>query len=109
MARRYAVAAVYKIQMGVYLNHMYRFLIGKGVDAGDIDGMIPANHNGQRAGSQNLAYAKFDVGMAFIGFRVDDIGITQVNNTHIACEVCGVIFVVIGTGMTERKPRRWAM
>ena len=103
MARGDPVTAVYKIQMGVNLNHMHGLLIGKGVDARDIDGMIPAHHNWQRACGQNLTHAKFNVGMAFVSFSMDDIGITQINDPHIACQICGVIFVVIGTGMTKRK------
>jgi hypothetical protein len=103
MARSHPMTAVHKIQMGVNLNHMHGLLLGKGVDAGDIDGMIPADHHWQRAGGQNLAHTKFNIGMAFIRFRMDDIGITQINDTHIACEVCRVILMVIGTGMTERK------
>ena len=64
---------------------MYRFLLGKGVDAGDIDGMIAAHHNWQRARGQNLTHAKFNVGMAFVSFRMDDISITQINDPYIAC------------------------
>ena len=103
MAVAHTMADIDKIKMGINLQNMDITLIVKRIDAGDIDGMIPANYNWQRASGQNLTHAKFNVGMAFISFRMDDIGITQINDTHIACEVCRVILMVIGTGMTERK------
>ena len=96
-----AVADVDEIEMGVDLQDMDRPLIVEGADAGDVDGMVAADGDGQRARLEDGADALFDVGVAGFGIGMDDVGIADIHHADIGAQIGDVIFMVISPGMAE--------
>jgi hypothetical protein len=74
-----AVAHVDEIQVGVDLDDMDR-AARKGADAGDVDRMVAAQDDRERPRVQNGADAGFDVGVAFLGVGMDDVGVADVDD-----------------------------
>ena len=100
MAQGDAVAFIDKIQMGIDLDHMDGTVLfaifGKGVDARDVDRMVTANGDRDRARFKDSPDAVFDIGVAFLGLGVDDIGVPQIDNPDVLAQIGRVILVVIG-------------
>jgi len=104
MAKAHAMALIDKIQMGVNLHHMYGSMFAEGIDAGNVDGVIAAKHDGQRTCRENFSHAQFDVGVTLHCVGVDDVGIADIH--HANClQVSDVILMVIGAGVAEGEKR----
>ena len=67
-------ALVDKVQMCVDLHHVDVAAALEGIDAGNIDGVVTAEHDGQRSGVENGADPGLDIGVALDGIGVHDIG-----------------------------------
>ena len=106
MAVTHAMALIDKVEMGVDLDDVNIALIIKRIDAGDINRMIATNNDRQRTGFQNCANPCLNVCVALDGIRMNDIGITHIDELKLAFRQIGdVVLMVIGTGMTEREKR----
>ena len=100
-----AVADIDEIKVGVDLEDVDIALALKGVDAGDVDGVIAAYDHGEGARGEGGAHACLDIGVALVRVCVDDIGIAHVHDAHIACEVGCVILVVICACVAKGEER----
>ena len=103
MAHLYPVAFIDKIQMRVDLQDVDRTLVGKGLDTGDVDGMVAANDHRQGPRAQDRLNACADIGMALRCVGMHDVGIADVNDAHRLRQVGRVIFVVIGPRMAKAE------
>ena len=103
MAVAHAMADIDKIKMGINLQNMDITLIVKRIDAGDIDGMIATDHNGQRSGGQDSTHTTFNIRVAGLCICVNDISIANIHHPHIAPQIGAIILMVIGPRMAERK------
>ena len=101
-----AVALVDEVEMRVDMQDVDRSLAGEGLDAGDVDRMVAADHHRERAGVEDGADAGGDVGVASHGVGMDDVGVADVDDPHRLGKVDGVVLVVIGAGMAEGEERR---
>ena len=106
VAEPHAVPLVDEIQMRVDLHHVDRPVIREGGDAGDVDRVVAAEHDRQRAGFEDRANAVRDVGVAGGRIGVDDVGVADVDDPDFRSEVGGVILVVVGAAMAEREQGR---
>ena len=105
VAVAHPVALIHEIQMRVDLQDMDRPTARKGADAGDVDRMIAADHDRQCARVEDRAHAGLDIGVAFLGIGMHDVGIADIDDGHVGAEVDAVILVVIGPGMAEGEQR----
>ena len=80
---------------------MKRFLIIKGTDARDVDGVIAAQDNGQGASGQCLANTKLNVGVAFFRVRVNNVCVTHVDDCNIFTQINGIVLMVVCARMTK--------
>ena len=78
-----AVAHVDEIEIGVDLDDVQR-AAGKGADAGDVDRMVAAKDDRDRPGFKDRADAGFDIGVAFLGVGVHDIGELYINPAYLS-------------------------
>ena len=106
MAARDAVADVDEIEMRVDLQNVNVALAIEGLDAGDVDRMIAADHHRQGPARQRCPNARLDVCVAFDCVGVDDVGVAHVDYRHIRTQIDGIVFVVISPRVTEREQRR---
>ena len=75
-----AVALVDEVQMGVYLQEVKGGgALAEGADAGDVDGMVAADDDGEGRGGEDFLDGGLDVGVAFFGVGVDDVGVADVD------------------------------
>ena len=82
MADTHAVTFINEIKMRVDLQDVNVAVAREGLDAGDIHRMIAADHHRQCAGFQDRLDARTDIGVAFRGVGVDDVGVANVNDPH---------------------------
>ena len=104
------MALVDEIEMGIDLHDMDRAVfgavLGKGIDAGDVDGMVAAQHHRQRTGLKDLAHPEFNVRVALHRVGVHDIGVADVDDGDLAARKIGdVVLVVVGAAMAEGEQR----
>src|ERR1700743_732134 len=62
--------------------------------------MVAAEDDGQGTGGEDFADAVLDVGVAFFGVGMHDVGIADVDDAAIG-EIGCVVFMVVGAGMAE--------
>ena len=95
---------VNEIKMRINLHKMKRLFIAKGINAGNIHRMIATKNHRHCASGKNGTNPCFNIGMAVNGIRVNDIGVTNINNANlIGLKIGNIIFMVISTRMAERK------
>jgi hypothetical protein len=75
-----AVAFVDEVEMRVDVQDVDRRLAGEGLDAGDVDRVVAADHHRERARIEDGSHADGNVRMASHGVGVDDVGIADVND-----------------------------
>jgi hypothetical protein len=83
-----------------------RATVREGVDAGDVDRVVAADHHREGSRREDGAHAGRDVGVALRGVGVDDVGVADVDDADIAGEIGRVVLVVVGAGVAEGEERR---
>ena len=84
------------IEMCVYLNYMNWFLIFKSIDTRDINRMITSYYNRYCFSCQYLFNCKFYVRMTFYSVCMNNVSITNINNTScIFLKINNIIFKII--------------
>ena len=106
MAVADAVALVDEVEMRVDMQDVDRPLAGEGLDAGDVDRVVAADHHRERAGVEDGSDAGRDVRVASRGVGMDDVGVADVDDPHRLGQVDGVVLVVVGAGVAEGEERR---
>ena len=101
-----AVALVDEVEMRVDMHDVDRPLVGEGLDAGDVDRVVAADHHRQRAGVEDGSDAGAMLAWLRIGVGVDDVGVADVDDPHRLGQVDRVVLVVVGAGMAEGEERR---
>ena len=99
------MALVHEVEMGVDLENVDRALAVERLDAGDVDRVIAPDHDRKRLCRERLSDRVFDIGVASHGVRVDNVGVTHVDNGHIRAEIDLIVLVVVSARMAEGKER----
>ena len=107
MAVAHAVAHIDEIEMGVDLHDVDRRLAVEGADAGDVDRMIAAEHDRQRAALEDLAHRQLDVGDGSSAVSVWTISASPISTMRTGRrQIDDVVLMVIGAAMAEREQCR---
>ena len=71
--------------------------------------MIAAQDHRDGAGLQDLAHAEFDIGVALLRVRMDDVRIAQIDNPRrLRRQIGDVVLMIVSTAVTEgEKGRRF--
>ena len=101
-----AVPLVDEVEVRVDMQDVDRALACEGLDAGDVDRVVAADHHREGAGVEDGPDAVGDVGVAAHGVGVDDVGVADVDDPHRRRQVRRVVLVVVGAGMAEGEERR---
>ncbi len=82
--------------------------IGEGVDAGDVDRMVAAEDDRDRAGREDLAHAELDIGVAARSVSVWIMSASPISTMRVVVrrQIDDVVLVVVGAGMAEGEQRR---
>ena len=99
-----AVPLVNEIKMRINMNDVNRLLVVESPDAGDVDGVVAAEHDRQGAGGKNLSNADFNVIVAFDGVGVNDVGVADVDDLDLVDrKIDDIVLEVVGAAVSERK------
>src|SRR5258706_55271 len=79
----HAVPDVHEIEVRIDLDYVDGAVLTEGADAGDINGMVAAEHCGERAPLEDLAHRCLCVGMALCRIRMDHVGIADVDDADL--------------------------
>ena len=107
VAFAHPVTNVDEIEMGIDLHDVDGAMLAEGTYAGDIYGMVAAEHHRQRSARQNPADGKFGVAMAPAGIGMHNVDVADVDHAHfVHFQISRVVLMVVRPGMTERKQGR---
>jgi hypothetical protein len=90
MSEAHAVPLIHKVEMRVELHNMDRLLAIEGIDAGDIDRVVAAQHDRDRACFKDFADAGGDIGVAGLGIGMDNVGIANIDDPRGGCRQIGM-------------------
>src|SRR5690606_24150891 len=97
-----AVAHVDKVQMCIDLYDVDRPMIAEGPDAWNVDGVIAAEHHGERTLFQDFADRHLRVGVALCGIGMHDVSVADVDNSDLVDrQIHFIVLVIVCAAMSE--------